>query len=191
MSKSTCGHSEHVRAGLVCNSAAGQWSLSAASAYLDAAGLIDNCLTRQGSATLLTGRGQFQSTRLIYTKSIRIQPSNLGIISLELSIKIQPNTPSFYLVQDILLDRQSFPDSFTDSSPLLITVGTHCCSMAPLILHNVPEEELYIGEDGVQRPYAMIYPQYASLALESALTLFSTHAHMLTTFQPRGQPKQR
>lgn len=33
--------------------------------------------------------------------------------------------------------------------------------MAPLILHNVPDEELYIGEDGVQRPYAMIYPQYA------------------------------
>ncbi|KAF3768759.1 hypothetical protein M406DRAFT_44255 [Cryphonectria parasitica EP155] len=31
--------------------------------------------------------------------------------------------------------------------------------MAPLILHNVPDEELYIGEDGVQRPYAMIYPQ--------------------------------
>ncbi|PSR75436.1 hypothetical protein BD289DRAFT_487122 [Coniella lustricola] len=30
--------------------------------------------------------------------------------------------------------------------------------MAPLILHNVPDEELYIGEDGVQRPYAMIYP---------------------------------
>ncbi|CAN8100591.1 unnamed protein product [Discula destructiva] len=31
--------------------------------------------------------------------------------------------------------------------------------MAPLILHNVPDEELYIGEDGVQRPYAMIFSQ--------------------------------
>ncbi|KAH8762029.1 hypothetical protein F5883DRAFT_464252 [Diaporthe sp. PMI_573] len=31
--------------------------------------------------------------------------------------------------------------------------------MAPLILHNVPDEEQYIGEDGVQRPYAMIWPQ--------------------------------
>lgn len=31
--------------------------------------------------------------------------------------------------------------------------------MPPLILHNVPDEELYIGEDGVQRPYAMLYPQ--------------------------------
>lgn len=30
--------------------------------------------------------------------------------------------------------------------------------MAPLILHNVPDDELYIGEDGIQRPYAMIYP---------------------------------
>lgn len=30
--------------------------------------------------------------------------------------------------------------------------------MAPLILHNVPEEELYVGDDGVQRPYAMLFP---------------------------------
>lgn len=39
--------------------------------------------------------------------------------------------------------------------------------MAPLILHNVPDEELYIGEDGIQRPYAMIYPQYVSLSTRS------------------------
>lgn len=32
--------------------------------------------------------------------------------------------------------------------------------MAPLILHNVPDEERYIGDDGVVRPYAMIYPQF-------------------------------
>jgi hypothetical protein len=30
--------------------------------------------------------------------------------------------------------------------------------MAPLILHNVPDDELYIGDDGVQRPYAMVFP---------------------------------
>jgi hypothetical protein len=30
--------------------------------------------------------------------------------------------------------------------------------MPPLILHNVPDEELYVGEDGVQRPYAMVFP---------------------------------
>jgi hypothetical protein len=35
--------------------------------------------------------------------------------------------------------------------------------MAPLILHNVPDEEQYIGEDGVQRPYAMIWPQYVPI----------------------------
>lgn len=35
--------------------------------------------------------------------------------------------------------------------------------MAPLILHNVPDDELYIGEDGIQRPYAMIYPEYVYL----------------------------
>jgi hypothetical protein len=31
--------------------------------------------------------------------------------------------------------------------------------MAPLILHNVPDDELYVGDDGIQRPYAMVFPQ--------------------------------
>ncbi|CAH0039806.1 unnamed protein product [Clonostachys solani] len=31
--------------------------------------------------------------------------------------------------------------------------------MAPLILHNVPDDECYIGDDGVKRPYAMIFNQ--------------------------------
>ncbi|OTB02862.1 hypothetical protein M426DRAFT_322284 [Hypoxylon sp. CI-4A] len=31
--------------------------------------------------------------------------------------------------------------------------------MRPLILHNVPDEELYTGDDGVQRPYAMYWPE--------------------------------
>ncbi|KAI1500014.1 hypothetical protein F5X99DRAFT_260786 [Biscogniauxia marginata] len=31
--------------------------------------------------------------------------------------------------------------------------------MRPLILHNVPDEERYTGEDGIQRPYAMIWPE--------------------------------
>ncbi|KAL2753987.1 hypothetical protein ACRALDRAFT_2028512 [Sodiomyces alcalophilus JCM 7366] len=30
--------------------------------------------------------------------------------------------------------------------------------MAPLILHNVPDDELYVGDDGVRRPYAMVFP---------------------------------
>ncbi|KAI0415177.1 hypothetical protein F5X98DRAFT_347166 [Xylaria grammica] len=30
--------------------------------------------------------------------------------------------------------------------------------MPPLVLHNVPDEELYIGEDGIQRPYGVIWP---------------------------------
>ena len=33
--------------------------------------------------------------------------------------------------------------------------------MAPLILHNVPDDELYVGDDGVTRPYAVLYPRYA------------------------------
>jgi hypothetical protein len=40
--------------------------------------------------------------------------------------------------------------------------------MAPLILHNVPDEELYIGDDGVQRPYAVLFGQYV---YESSLLL--------------------
>ncbi|KAI1261477.1 hypothetical protein F5Y18DRAFT_401322 [Xylariaceae sp. FL1019] len=31
--------------------------------------------------------------------------------------------------------------------------------MRPLIVHNVPDEERYTGQDGVQRPYAMIWPE--------------------------------
>ncbi|KAK4242001.1 hypothetical protein C8A03DRAFT_29742 [Achaetomium macrosporum] len=31
--------------------------------------------------------------------------------------------------------------------------------MAPYILHNVPDEELYVGDDGIQRPYAVVFPQ--------------------------------
>lgn len=30
------------------------------------------------------------------------------------------------------------------------------CTMAPLVLHNVPDEELYTGKDGVTRPFAVI-----------------------------------
>lgn len=32
--------------------------------------------------------------------------------------------------------------------------------MAPLILHSVPDDELYVGDDGIKRPYAMVFPQY-------------------------------
>ncbi|KFY91545.1 hypothetical protein V500_04613 [Pseudogymnoascus sp. VKM F-4518 (FW-2643)] len=35
--------------------------------------------------------------------------------------------------------------------------------MPPLILHNVPDDELYVGEDGIQRPYAMVFPGYVLL----------------------------
>lgn len=85
----------------------------------------------------------------------------------QIPIKLHSKTPP--LSAAIHLVRLSItPWIFADSSLLLIPIGTHCCSMAPLILHNVPDEELYIGEDGVQRPYAMIYPQYASLVSASA-----------------------
>jgi hypothetical protein len=31
--------------------------------------------------------------------------------------------------------------------------------MPPLILHNVPDEELYVGDDGITRPFGMIFPR--------------------------------
>ncbi len=42
--------------------------------------------------------------------------------------------------------------------------------MPPLILHNVPEDELYVGEDGVQRPYAMVFPGYASTSSRPSMS---------------------
>jgi hypothetical protein len=39
--------------------------------------------------------------------------------------------------------------------------------MAPLILHNVPDDECYIGDDGIKRPYAMYFNQYG-LSLSSS-----------------------
>lgn len=35
--------------------------------------------------------------------------------------------------------------------------------MAPLILHNVPDDECYVGDDGIKRPYAMYFNQYVFL----------------------------
>ncbi|KAJ4135864.1 hypothetical protein NW768_003466 [Fusarium equiseti] len=40
--------------------------------------------------------------------------------------------------------------------------------MAPLILHNVPDDECYVGDDGIKRPYAMYFnPQDAPQAARS------------------------
>ena len=40
--------------------------------------------------------------------------------------------------------------------------------MAPLILHNVPDDECYIGDDGIKRPYAMIFNQCGPSPASSA-----------------------
>lgn len=56
--------------------------------------------------------------------------------------------------------------------------------MAPLILHNVPDEELYIGEDGIQRPYAMIFSQ--SVFLFSTAFATTTDIHPDKTVTPRA-----
>ena len=49
------------------------------------------------------------------------------------------------------------------SRPCLPFQQLDSSNMAPLILHNVPDEERYVGDDGIQRPYAMVFPQYVPL----------------------------
>lgn len=44
-------------------------------------------------------------------------------------------------------------------------------AMAPLILHNVPDEECYVGDDGVKRPYAMYFKQYDRHPSSSSINL--------------------
>lgn len=59
-------------------------------------------------------------------------------------------------------------------------------TMAPLILHNVPDEELYIGDDGIKRPYAMVFPQYVSnpTALDCKLNATRNDIPLTQTFFP-------
>lgn len=69
-------------------------------------------------------------------------------------------TGALYIVADLLaagfdLSETASFSSFLSLPRLLIY------TMAPLILHNVPEDERYIGEDGVRRPYAVLFPVYA------------------------------
>lgn len=71
--------------------------------------------------------------------------------------------------------------------------------MAPLILHNVPDDELYVGDDGVKRPYAMIFNQYVRFddaacahSLESVSpspnSKITSHANIDTEPTERRQP---
>lgn len=64
--------------------------------------------------------------------------------------------------------------------------------MPPLILHNVPDDECYIGEDGVKRPYAMIFNQcelpsrFSSRKLIPMLYRPDAHAHTGSTRSRRN-----
>lgn len=53
--------------------------------------------------------------------------------------------------------------------------------MAPLILHNVPDDERYVGDDGVVRPYAMVFPQYVCLTRLSTARLRKTEGYDMLT----------
>lgn len=58
-------------------------------------------------------------------------------------------------------------------------------AMAPLILHNVPDDECYIGEDGIKRPYAMIFDRYGS----HSRYLSSPPRFLLTKCPDRTDPR--
>lgn len=66
------------------------------------------------------------------------------------------NTTQFCARRLIESSRSSSRQTFQPRQRPLRTNDT----MAPLILHNVPDEELYVGDDGIKRPYAMVFPQY-------------------------------
>lgn len=57
----------------------------------------------------------------------------------------------------------------------------------PLILHNVPDDELYVGDDGVQRPYAMVFAQYVSPRLQT----HRSHAIANSPIDRRATPEPR
>ncbi|KAL7620997.1 hypothetical protein AAE478_008308 [Parahypoxylon ruwenzoriense] len=63
--------------------------------------------------------------------------------------------------------------------------------MRPLILHNVPDEELYTGDDGIQRPYAMIWPEYVSASSSSFTENTAPEPHPLTTMAHKRGDRQR
>jgi hypothetical protein len=57
----------------------------------------------------------------------------------------------------ILRLNKTFP-SLASCNHFLTNERAAIANMPPLILHNVPDEELYVGDDGIQRPYAMYFP---------------------------------
>lgn len=82
--------------------------------------------------------------------------------------------------------RTGFVRKFSESIHQSL-IFTHCTvfgiiiqtdTKMPLILHNVPDEERYVGDDGLTRPYAMLFGQYVSpclpLRTASSLTIATT-----------------
>ncbi|KAK3336838.1 hypothetical protein B0T19DRAFT_410718 [Cercophora scortea] len=66
--------------------------------------------------------------------------------------------------------------------------------MPPLILHNVPDDELYIGEDGIQRPYAMVFPHQEAHLGRARKTVPETGSFGKSTRRSRsktGTPARR
>ncbi|RKF53968.1 Nucleoporin NUP53 [Golovinomyces cichoracearum] len=62
--------------------------------------------------------------------------------------------------------------------------------MPPLILHNVPDDELYTGEDGVQRPYAMVFPDNSegnNLSTRSRRAILETGSFGKSTRRSRSR----
>ncbi|XXH03173.1 hypothetical protein Hte_009569 [Hypoxylon texense] len=64
-------------------------------------------------------------------------------------------------------------------------------AMRPLIVHNVPDEELYTGDDGIQRPYAMYWSEYVVPSSPSDETHHSIESSSLTDMADNRGDRQR
>ncbi|KYK58981.1 hypothetical protein DCS_00108 [Drechmeria coniospora] len=59
--------------------------------------------------------------------------------------------------------------------------------MAPLILHNVPDDECYVGDDGVKRPYAMIFNQHDAPSTRSRRNIAESGSFGKSTRRSRSR----
>lgn len=99
---------------------------------------------------------------------------------LVVTLALTKNCPSFIAFPTLLIDRTRLTfispvrhhfcarhHALHSSELEFLSAWIFVDAMRPLILHNVPDDELYTGEDGIQRPYAMIFPEYASPMTQS------------------------
>lgn len=104
----------------------------------------------------------FRTLRKVYIRFGRFKIASSGILAFShshhetSSASIRCLSASigfvfFLLSLPSICARLSFDDSFSATH-----VSSAPANMAPLVLHNVPDDELYVGADGVTRPFAVV-----------------------------------